>query len=219
MEIRELSKRHTILMYDDAFEGIYVNVHIIISDTFNFVIDTGMGENHAQDILDYLKSRNESKKLVIINTHHHWDHIWGNGYLDAAMIVSHKKTYDAILKNSEGDVIKYGHLSKGAVKVDYPNVIFEGTLQFSEDGLLLGFAPGHTDNDIFIYDRREKVLNLGDNIGDTPEDLLPDLTTSVETYRDSLKQYLTYEFDTVISGHNQIQNRMFIHKVLEATYK
>ncbi|WZU02293.1 hypothetical protein MGH68_04585 [Erysipelothrix sp. D19-032] len=58
---------------------------------------------------------------------------------------------------------------------------------------------GHTADGISVYDRIEKVLNVGDNLGDNLEHIVPDLDLDVSTYIATLDQYASFETATMVS--------------------
>lgn len=214
MRINALSQRHIVFMYDGIFADMFLNIHVIVGKRYSFIIDTGMGSEHAKDVRDYLMKQDRVRDMVVINTHEHWDHIWGNGFFDAQWIIAHQKCRQAMDLNWDADVRKLGHRSQGKIKKRLPNLLFDSTLEFAEEGIVLGYAPGHTDNDIYVYDAQEKILNVGDNIGDTDAEPIPELTLSGDEYRRSIELYQSLDCRHVVSGHNRIQDPSFFDRII-----
>ena len=70
-----------------------------------------------------------------------------------------------------------------------PNLVFDGSLYFPEDGVRVFYTPGHTVDCISVFDEVDRVLNAGDNIGDTMEELVPELKTEKAVYVKTLHMY------------------------------
>jgi len=87
---------------------------------------------------------------------------------------------------------------------NYQRLVFCDQLHFVEDDILLFVTPGHTVDGISVYDGKDKILNAGDNIGDTMEELIPEITTSNEIFMDTIQKYQKMDVVSCVSGHNQI---------------
>ncbi len=61
--------------------------YLIEWDTYNILIDTGMG---VVDIKKYIENIS-NKKIIVINTHHHFDHIGDNHQFDDIFAIDHEK--------------------------------------------------------------------------------------------------------------------------------
>jgi len=78
---------------DPRFYTTYTNLYLVIGDHSALLIDTGCGLFPLKPIIDNLI---DDKKLVVINTHSHFDHIGGNCEFDKVLI--HKKERRQISK-------------------------------------------------------------------------------------------------------------------------
>ena len=76
MKMTEITNRTTLFTIPECKDGV-VNIAVISGKKHNFIIDTGIGEECAQRMLDYISE--DSKPIVVINTHGDWDHMAGNG--------------------------------------------------------------------------------------------------------------------------------------------
>lgn len=85
-----------------------------------------------------------------------------------------------------------------------PNLIFQKELYFAEDKIKLFHTPGHTLDSISVLDEEEDVLLVGDNVGDSMEDIIPSIYCEKDIYINTMKKYEEMDFDTCISGHNTI---------------
>lgn len=82
------------------------------------VCDTFFDLPHAQDLLDFCMKQSGHAPGIVVNTHGHWDHFWGNQVFENATIMGHKD----MRKDCNGDekkvpVFKFLHGSKGVQKL------------------------------------------------------------------------------------------------------
>lgn len=211
MNIKEIRNRGILFTYDNP-SGCDLNIYLIKGERYNYIIDTGLGSLCVEPIKEYLGSN--SKQLIVINTHYHWDHVWGNGSFEDCLIISHKLCRDRIQSEWEDMLNKNNYRCSGEVKKILPNLVFEDELYFVDDKVKLFYTPGHTIDSISILDEEEKVLILADNIGETMEDILPTLYCEKELYINSLKKYEKLDFDVCISGHNKVLKKDVIGQIL-----
>lgn len=212
MEIKQIKTRGTMFTYHNP-STCDLNLYLIKGERYNYIVDTGLGSLNVEPIKEYIG--NDSKQTIIINTHYHFDHVWGNGAFEDCMIISHKLCRSNLESDWEDMMEKNMHRCYGEVKMKLPNVVFENELYFIEDGIKLFYTPGHTIDSISVFDEKEKVLIVADNIGETMEELLPSLYCEKEVYIDTLRKYEKIDFDLCISGHNNILNKDVIGEILD----
>ena len=63
---------------------------VAFTPTHAFVIDTLMGPQDMEPILDLLRERAGERRIVVVNTHHHWDHVYGNAAFPGIDIVAQR---------------------------------------------------------------------------------------------------------------------------------
>ncbi|SHJ31068.1 Glyoxylase, beta-lactamase superfamily II [Geosporobacter subterraneus DSM 17957] len=210
MKVQKVKNRGLLFTYSNDWD---LNLYLIRGNRYNYIIDTGLGPLNVAPIKENIKD--DKKQLIIINTHFHWDHIWGNSAFDNSVIISHKLCREMIASNWEQMLQKNGRYAQGEFQMRLPEVVFEGELYFPEDKIRLIYTPGHTIDSISVLDEEEKVLNAGDNIGDTMEELVPSVYTDKQTYLETLYRYNDLDFDTCVSGHNVILEKKVIDKIIE----
>lgn len=182
-----------------------LNLGLILGKKHIFIIDTGLGSGSVSPIIEYIGDN--KKPIIVINTHCHWDHIWGNWMFENNTIISHSKCRELEDKYWEEAYNDFRESSDGEVYKCLPNLVFEDELYFPDDGVSIFFTPGHSADCISVYDEVEKVLYAGDNIGDTTEIIVPYIDTDLETFRRTIDIYKRYEFDVCICGHNKPQGK------------
>lgn len=210
MLINKIKNRGILFTYDNP--GWNLNVYLIKGEKYNYIIDTGLGSFCIDPVMDYIK--NDNKMVFVINTHYHWDHVWGNGSLQDCILVSHKLCREMIQSNWDEMLLKNSRYCRGDVKMHLPTLVFDEELYFTEDKIRLFHSPGHTLDSISILDEEEEVLILGDNVGDSIEDLLPSIYCEKDIYINTMKKYEQLNFDTCVSGHSTVLKKDVIRKIL-----
>lgn len=209
MTAERIKNRGILFTYKEP--GWDLHLYLIRGRKYNYLIDTGLGSLCIEPVKEYLKEK--GNETIVINTHYHWDHVWGNGSFQNCTIIAHKLCRDMIQANWGEMLQRNGKYCMGEVQIKLPDLVFNNELYFTEDRIRLFYTPGHTVDSISILDEEEKVLFAGDNIGDSEEDLLPSLYCEKEIYADTLKKYKELEFDTCLSGHNVILNKDVLDKI------
>lgn len=211
MEQIVISERHQLFKWQYPEWDLYL--HLIRGEHRNYLIDSGIDHISLEPLLTILATL--SKPLVLINTHYHWDHVLGNYAIPADRIMAHQQTA-TILSDSWDTRVKEAsdYLSALPPKC-LPTDTFIQDYGFEDDGIYLFHTPGHTADGISVYDRIEKVLNVGDNLGDDLEHIVPDLDMDVSTYIATLDQYASFKTATMVSGHMGLAQPTIIEAIKE----
>jgi len=199
-----ITKRN-VMFTEPMGEHYDLNLGLILGVKNNYIIDTGLGSGSVRPILEYIGD--SSKPIIVINTHCHWDHIWGNWVFEKSLIISHKLCRDLEDKYWDEAVREFSGSIDGEVRKCLPNMVFDGFLSFPDDGISIFHTPGHSEDGVSVYDSVDKVLYAGDNIGDTAEDIVPWIDTDMGTFQKLIDLYRAYDFEHCISGHNKPQTK------------
>jgi glyoxylase-like metal-dependent hydrolase (beta-lactamase superfamily II) len=210
MKVQKIGKRSLVFTY--KFSEWDLNLHVIKGDRYNYVIDTGCGPENVLPLMEHING----KPAVVINTHYHWDHVWGNCAFPGSLIISHTLCRGFTDTGWDEMTAKYGRFLAGDVVKRLADMTFEGSLCFEDDGIRIWHTPGHTADSISVYDEQDGVLNAGDNIGDTPQEIVPSLYCPREVYIKTLETYKEMKFETCISGHNVPQGADIAERILAA---
>lgn len=101
----------------------------------------------------------------LINTHWHWDHTDGNGWMheSGATIIAHRNTLKHL---SQATYVDDWNWTMPPVSIGArPRVLVDdnNTLAFAGDIIHIEhYGPGHTDGDLAVYFQKADVLVLGD---------------------------------------------------------
>ena len=206
MKLTKITNR-TIMLTIPESEDSTVNLALILGTKHNFIIDTGVGSNSVKPLLEQISG--DKKPIIVINTHGDWDHIYGNCAFEGGIIVSHKLSRERMDKEWDEKmklVKERGQFMDGDVRKCLPNVVFEGSLYFPEDGISLFETPFHTIDDISIYDAVDKILHIGDNFGFADGNAYP-WGKELDAFRRVVNIYKQYDFEIMLSGHSEPQGK------------
>lgn len=211
MKIEKIKDRNVLFTYNVP-KGWDLNLHLIKGNRYNFIIDTGLGSLSVEPIKKYLEG--DDKPTIVINTHYHWDHIWGNSSFPDSVIISHRLCREMIKSNWDGMMQEWKDVLSGETEMSLPCITFENELYFPEDKVRIIYTPGHTIDSISVIDEEDKVLNTGDNIGDTVDEIIPALYCEKDLYIDTLMKYSRLDFEFCVSGHNVVLTKAVIERIL-----
>ena len=192
-----------------------LTIGVIQATHNNYIIDTGAGSADVAPVLDYIDRK---KPTIVINTHCHWDHIFGNHIFATSPIIAHTTCRDMIPTGNDWHNALQELQGKLAGEVHFcpPNLTFHDKLHFPNDGITIFHTPGHSRDCISVYDAVDKVLYAGDNIGDTENEIVPWIDTDPQTFRQMIETYKTYDFEICICGHNKPQPKSVLARMENA---
>jgi len=190
------------------FNFLPVNTYVIWDETKeSAIIDPGCFYPGETEQLDSFIKDNNLKVKLLLNTHLHFDHVFGNDYIE--------KTYGVKAKANDLDMPWITHIQarlsvfglnyKGHVNPILPeNVLHEGdTVTFGNTTLHVLQVPGHSPGSVVFWNKEQKAVFTGDVIfqgsygrTDFPDGNHEALMTGIRT------KILTMPSDTVLyTGH------------------
>lgn len=166
-------------MFDQLAEGVFrrryesldLNVGVVVGDDGLAVIDTRSTHNEARELLDELAILSSKPVRWVINTHYHWDHVYGNAMFEDAEIWGHELCRSAL--QSVGEEMKQSakswlptelHDDVDEVRVVPPEKVFSDRVSL-DIGLEISMSYhgfGHTDADIVVRVPDAGVAFFGD---------------------------------------------------------
>jgi glyoxylase-like metal-dependent hydrolase (beta-lactamase superfamily II) len=135
------------------------------------VVDTRSSPAQAREILADLAELRAGPVSVVVNTHGHYDHVFGNAQLRPAVIWGHERCKVMIETTGEEQLVAFrrevpelaGELAE--VVLDPPDQLFADTASIDLGGreiLLAYLGRGHTDNDTVLSVPDADVVCAGD---------------------------------------------------------
>jgi cyclase len=196
-KITRVGTRGTLFLFYDL-EGLETCVYAIVGNKHVFVIDTFLGPKSMDVVKRQMGRALRNKPVVVINSHYHWDHVWGNCAFPKSLIAAHALCREKIAQIGAKELQAHRAMRQGAVKLVLPNCTFTDNLSFEDDGVELFHSPGHSDDSISVYDHKDNVLFVGDNV----EKPLPYLyCRDVDQFERTLKSYLKSKAKRIVAGH------------------
>lgn len=205
-----------------TFNNFMENTFIVYDQTKEcIIIDPGCYSEEEKDkLLSFIKS-NKLKPTLLINTHCHIDHIFGNNFVN--------KIWDIELAINKLDleILNSAHLV--AQSYGFNNYepsplpsryIKEGDfITFGQSKLKIIFTPGHAPGHISLYSQKDNFIISGDvlfmnSIGRTDlpggdyEILIKTIKTKLLTLPEKTKVYCGHGPDTTID--NEKKNNPFL---------
>ena len=165
-------------VFTRRYRFMHQQIGAILTEGGPVVIDTRSTVGHAREILADLREITSRPVAGVINTHHHFDHTFGNHELRPAPIWGHVRCVARIRQNLEDPAAHARNL--GEIGQEYPSIASEldqVTLDppdhAVEDGgadveiggrriELRWLGRGHTDNDLVIRVPDAPVVFAGD---------------------------------------------------------
>jgi len=216
-EWREVGKGNFVL----TTEGSLLNTGLIIGSQRAMVIDTGCGPRQGRHILDAVRKKTDLP-IVVVNTHAHYDHFFGNAVFAAAGAVefwAHQNCAAEIEQRGEvqrqsvaalepemfnGAGLNTELVIPNALVRDQPVLVDLGDLTAT----LFYLGRGHTDGDLLVG--TSTTLYAGDLVeqGSHPsfEDSYP------QEWADALRHIsaLRHRYEFLIPGHGQPCTDQFV---------
>ena len=184
----------------DELKDYTTAVFLIERPGIDFLLDTFCGPGYMEPILEDRRRGGRDNLLVVINTHYHWDHIWGNHAFDKALVVSHKQTARLIREHWQ-EQLAYDSFAKGELLMCLPNLTFEKELCFADEKIRLFYTPGHTEDCISVYDGLRDALYVGDNL---ERPLMHVESPDLKAYETTLLSYQSLDPRYIFASHTTV---------------
>ncbi|MEN6330173.1 MAG: MBL fold metallo-hydrolase [Methanobacteriaceae archaeon] len=193
--------------------GRVVNCHLVRDDDGIILIDTGLPGNSSK-IIKYVENnmnhRPQEIKTIVI-THQHMDHVGSLSKMKdktGATIAIHPADADYIRGNTDHTGPALSNAMVKLIQFLYRTKPVEPDI-LVEDGDLIGdyqviHTPGHTPGSICLYNPKNKVIFVGDNLQYKDGKLLSPgerLLPEPEKYKKSMQKLLNYDIEAIFTGH------------------
>ncbi|MCI0425950.1 MAG: MBL fold metallo-hydrolase [Actinobacteria bacterium] len=217
-------------MFQELGDGVFrrrypsldENVGIVLGDDGVLVVDTRSSHADADMVSDELSSLTSLPVRWVVNTHWHWDHVFGNSRFAGAEIWGHVRAREVLLERP--DEMRRGALSWlgpeqretiEAVEIVPPGKTFSDrvSLDIGRQVDLSFHGLGHTDSDTRIVIPGAGVAFLGDLV---EEGAPPSFGDSYPlSWSTTLVGASVGIPDVIVPGHGDVVDRRFLATQVE----
>jgi glyoxylase-like metal-dependent hydrolase (beta-lactamase superfamily II) len=199
------------------------NIGVVLGDGEALVIDTRTTYRQADELREHLRGLAPAAALIVVNTHAHYDHCFGNARFRPAVIWGHERCVSALLET--GDRQKAAVTAElpeladdiAQIEIDPPDRTIRDRESLDVGGRrveLRHFGRGHTDSDIVVAVPGSGVLFAGDLLENGAPPYFGDAFPL--DWPDAVQRMLTLvdERTTVVPGHGDPEGRGFVEDSL-----
>ncbi len=188
-----------------------VDLFTITTKRYLIIFDTGNAPEQMQEIMQAVKANLAGRQLLVINSHQHYDHVWGNAlFADNGMypapIIGHEKSLQ-LLKEKPQEALDFLQEQQATraflsnVKIISPTVSFSESFTIHGGDLTLELfpTPGHSSDHISAWIPELKTILAAD----TAEHPIPYAAAdgSVEQLEQDLKRLKSFQPLVVLPCH------------------
>jgi glyoxylase-like metal-dependent hydrolase (beta-lactamase superfamily II) len=213
-------------MFDQLAEGVYrrryesldLNVGVVVGEDAVLVVDTRSSNREAADLLEELTRLTPQPVRWVVNTHWHWDHVFGNAVFSGAEVWGHElcqialTTHGEEMKAAAKEWLPAGrHSEIDAVEIVPPMQTFaeRASLEVGRSIELSYHGFGHTDADIIVTVPDVDVSFFGDLV---EEGAPPSFGDSYPVaWPLTLRLASVGLSGTIVPGHGDIVDSGFVH--------
>jgi cyclase len=171
------------------------------------LVDTTSTERRNRAVLAEVAKVSTGAPRAVVNTHHHPDHTYGNGFLpDETLVIGHEKCREMVLAAGlEATKVitapDYGDLTLRPPEITFPDRMTLHLDAFPVELLHVG-GPAHTTNDVLVWLPEQKVLFSGDLAFNGGQPFV--LEGSISGFRRAITQMQELQPEVLAPGHGPV---------------
>jgi len=182
------------------------NSGVIVGGGTTVLIDTAATQARTRRLRDAVTAVAGGAPRLLINTHHHGDHVFGNAlFAPEATIIAHERTRTEMAEAGLGLQQLWPDVDWGETQLTLPTLTFRDAITIYAGELRLEvFHVGnaHTTNDVVVWLPERRVLFAGDVVmaGMTPFCLMGSVAGSLS----AIEQLRALNPETIVTGHGPV---------------
>jgi cyclase len=182
------------------------NAGLVIGPDAVVLVDTFFTERRNTILRQLVTELAPAPPTLLVNTHHHGDHTYGNGWFPEATVVSHESTRDRVLKlDPTISGRRFAGVDFGATRPVPASLTFRDSVQLYVDDMTLDVfctEVAHCAGNTAVFVRERSVLFAGDLLlkGCTPSFS----GGSATGYLPVLQQLRELGAERIVPGHGPV---------------
>ena len=183
------------------------------------MVDTTSTEKRNRAVLAEVAKVSTGAPYALVNTHHHPDHTFGNGFLPPeTRIIGHDKCREFVLgAGLEATRVitapDYGDLVLRPPEITFPDRMTLHLEDFAIELMHVG-GPAHTTNDVLVWLPEQKVLFAGDLAFNGGQPFV--LEGSIAGFRRAIAQMQALTPEVLAPGHGPVCRGEDVPRLLKA---
>ena len=198
-----------------------LNIGLVVGDGACLVVDTRASEVQGRDLADAVR-RVSADPWVVVNTHFHFDHSFGNAVFRPATIWGHQRAAERLATDGEAMRQRIADRARdagedaiaddvAASRIDPPDELVDDVVTLTVGGRpvhLRHLGRGHTDNDLVVVVPDAELLLAGDLVEEgAPPQFGDGYPLDWPATMDALLALVT---GPVVPGHGAVVDRAYV---------
>jgi glyoxylase-like metal-dependent hydrolase (beta-lactamase superfamily II) len=211
--LSRIQERVTVIR-DERVEFV-PNVGVVLGDDSVLVVDTAMGRENGERILEAATELAGGRRLFLTTTHFHPEHAFGAmAFRDGAVYVANAAQADELRAKGPEYVTMFSGFGEAlaelleGVELAYPHVVYEGNRAVLDLGglavELLYYGPAHTRGDQLVWIPELRVLFPGDLVENRFLPIFPDGDADGSRWLALLDRIDELSPETIVPGHGDV---------------
>jgi cyclase len=183
------------------------------------LVDTTSTEKRNRAVLAEVAKVSTGAPRAVVNTHHHPDHTYGNGFLPAeTMVIGHEKCRDEVLHAGLEATQVITAPDYGDLTLRPPELTFPDRLTLHLDGFPVELhhvgRPAHTTNDVLVWLPEQRVVFSGDLAFNGGQPFV--LEGSIAGFRLAIARMRAFAPEVLVPGHGPVCRGEHVDTLLTA---
>jgi len=214
-------------VFTRRYEFLDQQIGVVLGGDDVLLVDTRSAPSHARVLVEDVRELTRNPVSIVVDTHWHWDHAYGNSVLRPATIWGHVRTAERLRDEGPARLAELIEEVRGEepdlaaaladVVLDPPDRTFAERASVEVGGRLIELAyhgRAHTDADVTIRIPDADVLFAGDLV---EAGAAPSFGDSYQLeWADTLELVLPLVSGAVVPGHGPVGDRAFIEAQIAA---
>ncbi|WP_407563985.1 MBL fold metallo-hydrolase [Streptomyces sp. 184] len=181
------------------------NAGFVSDGTTTLLVDTAATEPRARLLREAVLASGAPDPALVVNTHHHGDHTYGNSVFAPATVVGHAACRQQALASGRHLELVWPEVEYGDVRLTAPDMTYTESMTLTAGGTeirLLHPGPAHTVGDTVVWLPEQRIVFAGDIAlcGGTPFVAFGSLAGSLR----ALERLRSLGAETVVPGHGPV---------------